>query len=145
MLQETATLVNSLVNLKDIKVKIIQADATTDLISIFGEESFDTVVDSFSFCVMGNEGANKCLDQMSKVTKRDGGLVLLLENSRSSNDALGLYQDWTAQSAAMVGGKGCLYNQNVKKIIQQSHHLTIIEESEYAAGLFRFFKCVRRD
>ena len=106
----------SLPSLKEIPVKFVRADATSELVDKFGLDTFDTVVDSFSLCTMGNEGAKRCLNQVSQVVKSkvNGGQVLLLENSRSSNPLLGMYQDATATSAAEMGGKGCIYNQNVE-------------------------------
>ena len=50
-------------------VSFVQADATSELVSKFGAQSFDTVVDSFSLCTMGNDGAEKCLNQLSQVVK----------------------------------------------------------------------------
>lgn len=51
-------------------VRFVKADATSrQLLELFGERSFDTVVDTFSLCVFGNEGAKKCLDQIRKVVK----------------------------------------------------------------------------
>ncbi|KAL7513048.1 hypothetical protein ACHAXN_012037 [Cyclotella atomus] len=126
-----------------IPVKIIQADATSQLGELFGRNKFDTVVDTFSLCVMGNEGAKKCLNEMTGVVKegRDGGQILLIENTRSSNPLLGAYQDITASSAADLGGKGCLYNQNVGNMIENIQGLKLLREETYAAGLFRSFVC----
>jgi methyltransferase OMS1 len=127
----------------NIPVKIIQADATSQLVELFGENKFDTVVDTFSLCVMGNDGAEKCLKEITSVVKEsgDGGQVLLIENTRSSNPLLGAYQDITATSAADMGGKGCLYNQDVGKMIQRTPGLKTLREEAYAAGLFRSFVC----
>ena len=57
------------------KINFLQADATTELSITFEANTFDTVVDTFSLCVMGNEGAKKCLQQIKKVvkSKQDGG------------------------------------------------------------------------
>ncbi|CAJ1932924.1 unnamed protein product [Cylindrotheca closterium] len=126
-------------------ISFVQADATSELVSKFGALSFDTVVDSFSLCTMGNDGAEKCLSQLSQVvkSKEQGGQVLLLENSRSSNPFLARYQDATSSAAAEMGGKGCVYNQDVEFMIQQSTkgNLVIESQEQYAAGLFRAFRC----
>ena len=53
-------------------MKFVKADATSELISLFGLNAFDTVVDTFSLCVMGNEGARKCLREMTGVVKKGG-------------------------------------------------------------------------
>ena len=55
-------------------VKFVKADATSELVSLFGEDTFDTVVDTFSLCVMGNEGAKMCLNQLAGVVKKSGEL-----------------------------------------------------------------------
>lgn len=126
----------------DIPVEFIKADATTELTKIFGSDTFDTVVDSFSLCVMGNEGARNCLAEMTNVVKKSGR-ILLLENSRSSSAVLGWYQDVTANAAASTGGKGCVYNQDVASMISKTNSLKIEKEKEYVAGLFRSFECIK--
>ena len=68
------------------------------------------------------------------------GQVLLLENSRSSNPLLGLYQDATADAAASVGGKGCVYNQDVGRLLRDGK-FTVRKEEQFAAGVFRSFVC----
>ena len=40
--------------------------------NLFGEDAFDTVVDTFSLCVMGNEGARRCPQEMTGVVKARG-------------------------------------------------------------------------
>jgi ubiquinone/menaquinone biosynthesis C-methylase UbiE len=146
MLSQAKSKVQELGLEKSIPVKIIQADATSQLVELFGNNQFDTVVDTFSLCVMGNEGAERCLRQMADVmkSKDDGGQMLLIENTRSSNPLLGAYQDITASSAAGLGGKGCLYNQDVGKMIQKNSGLMLLQEDAYAAGLFRSFICEKR-
>ena len=143
MLSQAKARVQQLELDKSIPVKIIQADATSQLIELFGKDKFDTVIDTFSLCVMGNNGAEDCLKQMTNVAKdaKDGGQILLIENTRSSNPLLGVYQDLTATSAADLGGKGCLYNQDVGKMIQQTDGLKLLREEAYTAGLFRSFIC----
>ena len=142
MLREAERRKATLDKLNRVPVKFIKADATTDLVKLFGPQSFDSVVDTFSLCVFGNDGAKKSLKEMKQVVKSsgNGGQVLLLENSRSSNPILGLYQDATAEQAASIGGKGCIYNQDVVKLIQESG-MKISEETRYAAGLFRSYVC----
>lgn len=147
MLEAKAKL--ALLNVPDfVQVDFVKADATADLVSLFGVRSgtngyFDTVVDTFSLCVMGNNGAKRCLEQMSRVVKKDGGRLLLIENARSSNPALGFYQDLTSDAAAKMGGKGCVSNQNVGDFIRNTDGLEIVSEELFAAGLFRFFVCKR--
>lgn len=71
------------------------------------------------------------------------GQVLLLENSRSSNPLLARYQDATSTAAAEMGGKGCVYNQDVESMIAQStkRKMVVEKQERYAAGLFRAFRC----
>lgn len=126
-----------------IPVEFVKADATSELIRLFGADSFDTVVDSFSLCVMGDEGARQCLKQMAAVVKPSIGRLLLLENSRSSSQALGWYQDLTASVAASVGGKGCVYNQDVTSMILATEHLEIENMKSFLSGLFRSYECVK--
>jgi hypothetical protein len=94
---------------------------------------------------MGSNGAKKCLSQLTQVVKKesDGGRVLLLENSRSSNPLFGLYQDITADAAASAGGKGCVYNQDVSALIKNTPGLEIQNETCYVAGLFRSYECIK--
>lgn len=127
-----------------IEVKFIKADATTELSALYGDEGyFDTIVDTFSLCVMGNAGAKSCLEQMRNVVKKDTGRILLIENTRSSNAFLGAYQDLTADAAAKMGGKGCVSNQDVTSYIRNTKGLEILSNQEFAAGLFRSYICKR--
>jgi len=143
MLGEARKKFETIPGLKNIPVKFIQADATSELVERFGQGSFDTVVDSFSFCVMGTQGAKNCLEQLQSVvkTEQNNGQILLLENTRSSNPLLGLYQDATAETAASTGGKGCLYNQDVTKMIQDTKGIEIVQENSFASGIFRSYLC----
>ncbi|GFH54726.1 hypothetical protein CTEN210_11202 [Chaetoceros tenuissimus] len=124
-----------------VDINFVRADATSELANKFEPESFDTIVDTFSLCVMGNIGAKQCLSQMSNVVKKETGRILLIENSRSSNSFIGAYQDLTAAPSATFGGKGCVSNQNVEKFIQDTAGLHIIKQEEFATGLFRSFIC----
>ena len=143
MLGEAQRRLKTIPGLQHIPVRFIKADATSELIDQFGDRSFDTVVDSFSFCVMGTQGAKSCLEQMQKVvkSKQNDGQILLLENTRSSNPLLGLYQDATAEAAASAGGKGCVYNQDVTKLIQGTSGIEVLEETSFAGGVFRSYCC----
>lgn len=144
MMSEAKTKLNSLNVPGHVRVNFVKADATQDLTFLFGTNGvFDTVVDTFSLCVMGSSGAKKCLEQMQNVVKRDSGRIILIENTRSSNAAIGFYQDLTADAAATMGGKGCVSNQNVSGFIASTNGLELISEEEFAAGLFRSFICKR--
>jgi len=141
MIEEAKLRIQNEIVTKDAVIKFVIADATSELTSLFGEETFDTVVDTFSLCVMGNEGAKRCLDQMTSVVKKKTGRILLIENTRSSNPVLGAYQDITASAAAQIGGKGCLYNQDVGKMIRETKELQLVKEEAFAGGVFRSFIC----
>jgi methyltransferase OMS1 len=144
MLNEAKKRVQETPSLRDgCPISFVQADATSDLVDLFGKQKFDCVAGSFCLCVMGNDGAKKCLDQVRQIvkSKTDGGKVLILENSRSSNPLLGMYQDATADAAASAGGKGCVYNQDVAALIRNTKGMTIENEQQYAAGLFRAYRC----
>jgi methyltransferase OMS1, mitochondrial len=126
-------------------IRFIKADATTDLVTLFGHSSFDTVVDSFSLCVMGDAGARACLQQMTQVVRPGTGQLLLLENTRADNPWLATYQDATASIiAANLGGKGCVYNQDVSDMIQATPGLRIVETTAFAGGVFRSYRCCKR-
>ena len=146
MLSEARTKVSKLGLSSGVKVEFVRADATRDLVDLFGANRFDTVVDTFSLCVMGNEGAEKCLAKLRDVVKPvdQGGKLLLIENTRSSNPLLGLYQDATAEKASEMGGKGCVYNQDVSSMLKTTKGLNIVKEEAFAAGLFRSFEVVKR-
>ena len=63
---------------RDVKVNFYNADATSELVDLFGESAFDTVLDTFSLCVMGRKGAEDCLKQMGRVVKKkdQGGKLI---------------------------------------------------------------------
>lgn len=129
-----------------VEVQFVKGDATSDLIKYYGTHgTFDTVVDTFSLCVMGNQGAIKCINQLKSVVKPkdQGGKLLLIENNRSSNEFIAGYQDLTADVAAKFAGKGCVSNQDVSKFIRDVRDLEIVEQSAFAAGLFRSYVCQR--
>ena len=119
-------------------IEFVTADATKDLVQRLGSSQFfDSVVDTFSLCVMGNVGAAQCLDQLKQVAR---GRLLLLENTRSAeNRWLAAYQDVTAQAAAALGGKGCVYNQDAAALIRATPELRIVDEISYVNGVFTAF------
>lgn len=124
-----------------VQIDFVNADATSEIIKKFGDDKFDTVVDTFSLCVMGTKGAENCLRQIEGAVKgkEEGGKVLMIENTRSSNSLLGRYQDLTADMAANLGGKGCVSNQDVTAMIEKTNRLDILSEEEFASGVFRSF------
>ena len=71
------------------------------------------------------------------------GLIFLIENTRANNQLLGKYQDVTADFAAKLGGKGCVYNQDVKYLIQSIDRLNIVSQNSFTVDLFKSFVCIR--
>lgn len=110
------------------KVRFQEADVTN--MSLFPDDSFDTVVDTFSLCVFRDPSA--ALREMTRVVKPNGK-ILLLEHNRSRG-LLGMYQDLTAFPVKNLGGKGCLYNQDVMKLVLDAD-MTVYTQKEYLGGL----------
>lgn len=109
------------------KLTFLQADVDN---LPFPPGSFDTVIDTFSLCVFPQP--EKALAAMASALA-PGGRLLILEHSRSPNVFLGSYQDITAETVK-VGGKGCVWNQDVPKIVQRAG-LRIHEVHEHLGGL----------
>lgn len=101
----------------------------------FETATFDTVVSTFSLCVL--DRPVKALLEMRRVLK-PGGRVLLLENTRPDNWVLGAYVDATAAFIADNGGKGCRYDVDVPKLVDEAG-LRVDSASSYFAGFFKAF------
>ena len=112
----------------EVPLNFVQGDVSN--MEMFADGFFDTVVDTFSLCVFPDPVS--ALKEMSRVVKQDGK-VLLLEHNRSDG-LLGLYQDITAEPVTILGGKGCVYNQDVKGLVKQAG-MEIIAQQEYLGGL----------
>jgi methyltransferase OMS1, mitochondrial len=82
----------------------------------FPDNSFDSVVDTFSLCVFPDPAA--ALRSMARVV-RPGGKILLLEHSRSTSPVLGWYQDLTSSTVTAMG-KGCVWNQDVIRLVEDA-------------------------
>ncbi|KAJ1452258.1 S-adenosyl-L-methionine-dependent methyltransferase [Pelagophyceae sp. CCMP2097] len=95
-------------------VRLFQSDAAQ---TPFAAETFDTAVDTFALCVY--DDAVAVLRELRRILKPTGEL-LLLENSRPTNPVAGAYVDFTADMVARNGGKGCKYNQDVLKLVQDA-------------------------
>jgi len=116
-------------------LRLIRMDAAS---LDFADGSFDSVVDTFSLCVMAQPEA--AIREMRRVCAADGKL-LLVEHTRSSVAALGAYQDLTAPAAAALLGKGCVYNQDVASMIARSG-LRVVRQEPELFGLVTLFECV---
>lgn len=110
------------------RFRAIQGDAR-DL--PFSDGEFDTVLDTFSMCVLQDD-ALQVLREMKRVCKPTGR-VLLLEHSRSPFIPLAGYQDLTAAGVVRFG-KGCAWNQDILTLVQQSG-LNVINMQEKLQGL----------
>jgi methyltransferase OMS1 len=104
----------------------------------FPDNSFDSVVDTFSLCVFPDPAA--ALRSMARVV-RPGGKVLLLEHSKSKNSLLGWYQDITAAPVASMG-KGCVWNQDVIKLVEDAG-LRIVRVEPYVGDLILSITAVK--
>jgi ubiquinone/menaquinone biosynthesis C-methylase UbiE len=82
----------------------------------FNDRQFDTVVDTFSLCVI--DDPTKAVKEMVRVAKPDAKIVLL-ENLKSSNALMGLFQDITEPFITPTA-KGCRWNVNVRELAEQN-------------------------
>lgn len=92
-------------------ITLLEADVTSLPLD---NDSFDSVVDSFSLCVFSQPIS--ALKEMRRVVK-PGGQVLLLEHTRSDNPLLSGYQQITAEAVRRTS-RGCDWNQDVPALLQ---------------------------
>lgn len=82
----------------------------------FPDQSFDTVVDTFGLC--SYDDPVKTLNEMARVCKPDGK-ILLLEHGRSKSwDFISRYLDKHAERHAK--NWGCCWNRDLDKILKES-------------------------
>ena len=100
------------------KVKLMQMDAST--MKGLPSDSFDTVIDTFSFCVF--DDPESVLKEMKRVVKnRDaGGRIILLENSVSTNPFLKGIQDFTEPIITPMS-RWCRWNVNVPQLAKEAN------------------------
>lgn len=98
---------------KKVDFKLVEGE---NLSKTFGENSFDTVVDTFGLCSFENPA--KALEEMARVCK-PGGRVLLLEHGRSgSYEFLNRRMDKNASKHARKWG--CWYNRDIECLVRNS-------------------------
>lgn len=96
------------------KSRLEQANASD--LSEFANNSFDTVVDTFSFCVF--DDPYKAMAEMKRVVK-SSGKIILLENSVSTNTLL----RWLQQKMSPIVtpfSRGCRWDVDVPAIAQSA-------------------------
>jgi methyltransferase OMS1, mitochondrial len=120
-------------------VELVQGDCAA---LPFGDEAFDTVLDTFSLCVFPEP--LRALREMRRVLKRErGARVLLVEHSVSSVPPLASWQNATAGVVASTS-KGCFWNQDVVGLTRQAG-LVVVNASSGLAGTLTSLELVRDD
>eukprot|EP01035_Chromulina_nebulosa_P016818 gene16818-22302_t len=77
---------------------------------------YDSVIDTFSLCVISQP--IEAVKEMKRVVK-DDGLIILLENSRSSTEFIGRIQDIT-EPIITPFSKGCRWNENINELARSA-------------------------
>jgi ubiquinone/menaquinone biosynthesis C-methylase UbiE len=81
----------------------------------FEDDSFETVISSFSTCTFPNPVA--ALQEMARVCRPEGE-ILLLEHGRSDNTLLARYQEWRAD--AHYETSGCRLTHEPVEVVRQA-------------------------
>jgi ubiquinone/menaquinone biosynthesis C-methylase UbiE len=106
----------------DVEGRLERMDAQT---LSFADDSFDTVVSSFSTCTFPDPVA--ALDEMARVC-RPGGRVRLLEHGPSDVDLIARYQE--SRADAHYERSGCRLTQEPLEVLERS--ALVLEERETA-------------
>ncbi len=96
----------------------------------FGDESFDTVVDTLSLCTFADPVAT--LRQLGRVCRRSGR-ILLLEHGRSDSPRIGAFQDRRAHGHAQR--LGCNWNREPLALVKKSG-LRVMHAERHFFGVF---------
>ena len=111
----------------------------------FADSSFDTVLDAFSLCVFPDP--LRALREARRVLEKERGRLVVVEHARAlpsskSGALLSLYQDATAGliASSRGGGKGCVWNQDVPRMLAEAG-FEIEEEERAAGGTVGLFVC----
>ena len=97
-----------------LKAEFVVSDAS-NLTARFGEQAFDTVVDTFGVCSFHDPV--EVLRELSRVCKPEGK-ILLLEHGIGSYKWM---QDYQEQSLPKhVATWGCFFNRDIEKIVRQA-------------------------
>ena len=127
MLEEARRRLDSPPNRSDRPYTLTQMDVKA---LDFPDGAFDTVVDTFSLCVI--DEPERAIKEMARVVKRGEGRVVLVENLRSDNPVLGAFQDVTEPIISASSKGKCRWNVDVERIAKASG--LNIEVSERGAG-----------
>jgi len=111
-------------------LSLTKQDASS--MTAFKDDSFDTVVDTFAFCVFTE--LDKVLSEMIRVVKPNGRIVLL-ENSVSTNPFLKVLQD-VSEPLITPLSKSCRWNVNVPLLAEQAGLKQTSSQSTAAGTLF---------
>ncbi|PRT54725.1 Methyltransferase OMS1, mitochondrial [Wickerhamiella sorbophila] len=96
-------------------------------------QKFDTVYESFGLC--SHEDPNKALDNMKKLV-RPGGRIVLLEHGRGYFESMNERMD--RQAASRAEEWGCRWNLDIGKIVADSG-LEVEKETRFHFGTIFFY------
>lgn len=115
-------------------VQYVQGKAES-LLSLTGEshQRFDTVYESFGLCA--HEDPDEALEQMRKLV-RPGGKLILLEHGRGYFESMNKRMDERAAQRAEEWG--CRWNLDIDPIVRNSG-MKIVEETRYHFGTIYFY------
>jgi len=102
---------------KNMKIPTSMFVADASDLSVYGDDTFDTVVDSFGICSFDDPKA--VLSELKRVCKKKNGKILLLEHGRSQTwEGLNGYLDRNAERHAK--NWGCVWNRDIESIVRNS-------------------------